>query len=237
MEYPDLGHRNEVGEQRVALAPEPWNTMMRESNPTRGSRAMRVASLAAAAALLIVSVGCKKNGSSDSLPGPANPYRDAIKEKILPDGLVLEEVDLNNDGRPEMFNHYRTRADAPRLLVRKDADLNSDGRVDVRSWYDEAGLLELEEFDGDFDGQIDLWDHYQDTNGDGISERVSSEVDTDYDGAPNIFTYYRDGQPVRKERDTNGDGKIDQWEKFDSEGNVVKSGRDTDYDGSVDERD
>lgn len=196
---------------------------------------MRV-SLAAASVLLIAAAGCKKTNQVE-IAAAANPYKDAIQEKILPDGLILEEIDLNADGRPEMFNHYRERADAPRLLVRKDADLNADGRVDVRSWYDDGGILELEEFDGDFDGQIDLWDHYQDTDGDGASERVSSEVDTDYDGAPNIFTYYRDGAPVRKERDTNGDGKIDHWEKFDSEGNVVKSGRDTNFDGSVDERD
>ena len=188
--------------------------------------------------LLCLAAGaCKKTPETDEIVEQANPYRDAVKTKALPDGLVLEEVDLNNDGRPEMFNRYRERADAPRLLVRKDSDLNDDGQVDVRSWYDEQGRLELEEMDGDFDGQIDMWDHYQDTDADGESERVSSEVDTDYDGKPNIFTYFRDGVPVRKERDTNGDGRIDQWEKFDSEGKVVKRGADTDFDGSVDERD
>lgn len=201
----------------------------------------RVAAVAPVVALVLVGSlalgACKKKPVDEAIADQTNPFRNAIKEKVLPDGLILEEVDLNNDGRPEMFNHYRERADAPRLLVRKDSDLNNDGRVDVRSWYDESGGLELEELDGDFDGQIDMWDHYQDTNGDGVAERVSNEIDTDYDGAPNIFTYYRDGLAVRKERDTNGDGKIDHWEKFDSTGNVVKSGRDTNYDGSIDERD
>ena len=180
--------------------------------------------------------GCKKKPAVNPVE-EANPYRNAVKEKVLPDGVVLEEVDLNNDSRPEIFNHYRVRTDAPRLLVRKDADLNNDGKADTRSWYDDEGKLEREEMDQDFDGQLDLWDHYQDTDGDGVVERVSSERDTDYDGKPDIFTYYRDGAPVRKERDTNGDGKIDAWEKFDSRGNVVKSGRDTNFDGSIDERD
>jgi hypothetical protein len=186
-------------------------------------------------AVLAVSAGCTKKAETET--ASANPFKDAVKEKLLPDGLILEEVDLNADGRPELFNHYRERADAPRLLVRKDADLNADGRVDVRSWYTDTGLLELEEFDGDFDGKIDMWDHYQDTNADGTAERVSSETDTDYDGKPNIYVYFRDGVPVRKERDTNGDGKIDHWEKFDSQGVVIKSGRDTNFDGSLDERD
>jgi len=187
------------------------------------------------ATLAMSVVACKKPTETET--SAANPYKDAIQEKVLPDGLILEEVDLNADGRPELFNHYRERADAPRLLVRKDADLNSDGRVDVRSWYTDAGLVELEEFDGDFDGKIDIWDHYQDTDADGKAERVSSETDTDYDGKPNIYVYFRDGLPVRKERDINGDGKIDQWEKFDSQGVVIKSGRDTNFDGSLDERD
>jgi antitoxin component YwqK of YwqJK toxin-antitoxin module len=161
----------------------------------------------------------------------------SIVEKTLPDGLILQEVDLNDDGRAEIFNYYRERTDAPRLLVRKDADLNRDGNIDIKSWFDDFGLLEMEEMDGDFDGQIDMWDHYQDTDGDKSPERVSSEIDTDYDGQPDVFTYFRNGKVIRKERDTNGDNRIDQWEKYDENGNVIKSGRDTNFDGIVDERD
>lgn len=196
---------------------------------------MRFAPLFVLAALAVVG-GCKKDTPEDALR-KANPYRDAVQTRELPDGLILEEVDLNNDGQPEIFNYFRPREGADRLLVRKDVDLNRDGNVDARSWYDDAGLLELEEFDGDFDGQYDIWDHYQDVDGTGTSIRVSTHIDTTYDGKPNIYTFYRDGKVVRKERDTNGDGIIDQWEKFDSEGKVVKSGRDSNYDGNIDQRD
>lgn len=165
-------------------------------------------------------------------------YRRAVTEKTLPDGIVLVEIDLNGDGVPEIFNHYRERADAPRLLVRKDADLNRDGKVDIQSWFDEQGKLEREDMDGDYDGKMDMWDYYQDVDNDGQPDRVSNERDTDNDGIPNIWTYYSgDGTPTRKERDTNGDGRIDVWEKFDEEGKVIKSGRDVDFDGAVDERD
>ena len=49
-----------------------------------------------------------------------------------------------------------------------------------------------------------------------------------------IRSYY----VTRKERDTNGDGRIDVWERYDDQGNVLKAGRDLgpEYDGSVDER-
>lgn len=186
---------------------------------------------------VLLSSGCSGNKSSEDILRAANPYRDSVRERALPDGVILEEVDLNNDGQPEVFNYYRVRSDGARVLVRKDTDLNRDGQIDARSEYDDNGLLVLEMFDGDFDGQFDIWDHYQDVSGTGVPTRVLTEVDTTYDGRPNIFITYRDGQVVRKERDTNGDGRIDHWEKFDSEGRVVRSGRDTNYDGTVDQRD
>ena len=186
--------------------------------------------------IVLVTFACKPKTDPNASPN-SSPYRMAITEKTLPDGLTLEEVDLNGDGEPEIFNYYREREDSYRLLIRKDADLNMDGRVDVRSWFTDTGKLELEEMDGDFDGQYDMWDHYQDTDGDGAPERVASEVDTDFDGKADMFTYYRDGKVIRKERDTNGDDRIDHWEKFDAQGVVVKSGSDSDYDGNVDQRD
>lgn len=178
------------------------------------------------------------NTTTSTTGDKTTPFQTAITEKTLPDGLKLEEVDLNSDKRADIFNYYRERANAPRLLVRKDTDLDMNGKVDIRSWYDDYGKLELEEMDLDFDGQFDMKDHYEDTDGDGKPERVQSELDTDFDGTPNVFTNYLNGKPVRKERDTNGDGRIDMWEKFDDAGNVIKAGRDTGpgFDGTVDER-
>jgi len=187
------------------------------------------------AALVVAScAGKKKDATEDAADSPE--YKPAITRKTLPDGLLLEEVDINEDEQPDVFNYYRERDEAARLLVRKDTDLNLDGRIDVKSWYNDYGKLELEEMDLDFDGQFDLKDHYQDVDGEGTVERVSSEVDTDYDGVPNVWTTYSKGKAVRKERDTNGDGRVDVWEKYDAEGNVIRAGRDQNFDGSVDER-
>lgn len=158
-----------------------------------------------------------------------------IIEKTLPDGLILQEIDISvpQDGRADVFNYLQVRTNAPRLIVRKEADLNMDGTIDTITFFNEEGDVQREETDRDFDGRLDWIDHYQ--NG----LRVMSEIDTNGDGKMNVFSYY-EGQPVpkitRKERDTNADGLIDVWERFDGDGYVTKTGRDTDGDGKMDER-
>jgi hypothetical protein len=159
-----------------------------------------------------------------------------VIEKVLPDqGLVLVEIDLNADGRPEIFNFYRERTDAPRLLIRKETDLNADGQVDVISYFDAEGGLEKEESDGDFDGRFDMTDYFKG------GRRVMAEWDSDYDGRPNVFRYYQANTTgamriTHEERDTDGNGQVDFWIRFDGDGNVIKTGADTDGDGKMDMR-
>ena len=146
------------------------------------------------------------------------------------DGLVEQTVDINGDGKADVFNYSRERGGSAGLLVRKETDLNWDGRVDVRTWFNETGQIEKEEMDGDFDGRVDWVDHYQ--NG----RRVMSEVDTDWNGTFDLFKYYEGQKVRRKETDTNGDGKVDFWEYFDDAGKVIRTGKDVDGDGVMDER-
>ncbi|MEQ1503907.1 MAG: hypothetical protein ABMB14_16820 [Myxococcota bacterium] len=181
---------------------------------------------------LVLVAGCAKKPKS--LADEAYVNRVSEREKNE-EGLVGQDIDLDADGAPDIKNFYRERADAPRLLVRKELDLNRDGKIDVVSFFDEDGNLEREEMDSDYDGAFDWTDHYQ------KGVRVMSEYDTDSDGKPNVFKYYirsEDGAMHldRKERDEDGDGKIDVWERFSLTGEVVRTGRDTDGDGKVDVR-
>ena len=160
--------------------------------------------------------------SSSSSDGP-------ISERPTVGGLVLVEIDLNRDEITDVFNYYRERAEADRLLVRREVDLNHDGRIDVQSLFNDVGTIEREEMDGDFDGRIDWVDHYQG----GV--RTLSEVDTNQDGSFDMSRYYVDGQISRKERDTDADGRVDYWELY-RDGEVVNTGRDTDGDGEMDQR-
>jgi hypothetical protein len=180
---------------------------------------------------LALLLGCAKHAPSDS----EKAFQTKVSERKSDDGLLIQEIDLDSDGNPDIRNFYRERADAPRLLVRKELDLNRDGKIDVISYFDDDGNLDREDMDSDYDGVFDWTDHYQ------KGSRVMSEYDTDQDGKPNVFKYYiksDDGRMYldRKERDEDGDGKIDVWERFNPLGEVIRTGRDTDGDGKVDVR-
>jgi hypothetical protein len=157
--------------------------------------------------------------------------KSSVREHTTDDGNLIVEVDLDGDGKPDIYNYYRQLDGGGRLLLRKEMDLNQDTRIDVWSIYTETGDLEREEMDGDFDGNIDWVDHYQG------GKRVMSEIDTQNTGRFDLFKYYEAGKIRRKERDTTGDGQVDHWEYFDDEGkNVVKVGWDIDGDGQMDVR-
>ena len=197
-----------------------------QKNPT-------IALCLTSSAVALMMVGCTPKPVETESPSESGIKR-LVTERPTTDGLVVQEVDLNEDGNPDVFNYFKPLGD-DRRLVRKELDLNLDGRIDVISFFDETGKLEREDMDGDFDGKFNHVYHYQE------GRRVMAEWDTDYDGKPNIFVYYENanGKMVasRKERDTTGDGLIDYWERYDAEGNVVKIGKDIDGDGKIDIRD
>jgi len=180
-------------------------------------------------AALATVVACGPKAAPESAGAEANEAG-VIAERPAADGLIQQDIDINGDGSVDVYNFYRERSDAPRLLVRKEVDLNWDGRLDVRTWFDATGRIEKEEMDGDFDGRVDWVDHYQG------GKRVLSEVDTDYNGSFDLFKVYESGKVRSKQRDTNGDGEVDFWEYLDDAGNVVKTGRDIDGDGVMDVR-
>lgn len=155
--------------------------------------------------------------------------------RIEEDGVILQRIDLNNDGIINIENTLRERSSAARLLLMKKVDLDLNGDFEIVSYFDETGQLKLEETDKDYDGLLDTRDHYE--NG----MRVKSEYDSDGDGRTDVFTFYvrgEDGRPRvdRKERDTNADGVTDHWERYGPDGEVIRAGADTDGDGTVDER-
>jgi hypothetical protein len=195
------------------------------------------APLIAACALLLVSSAAQA-GKKDKETGGgdinSDQYKSPVTEQELPaEGLIKQEVDLDVDGKPEIINYYRPRS-SDRLLVKKELDLNRDGRMDLISTFDDDGKLKKEEMDSDYDGNIDWIDHYRE------GRRVMAEYDTETDGKSNVYKYYETVETStnlsRKERDTDGDGKIDVWERFGPNGQVIRTGKDTDGDGKMDER-
>jgi hypothetical protein len=188
---------------------------------------VRCRSLLVLLAVLFATACPKQKGTSTTSANEPG----TLREQTTGDGNLVIEVDLDGDGRADLYNYYRQLEDGGRLLLRKELDLNRDGRIDVWSFYTETGAMDREEMDGDYDGNVDWIDHYQ---GD---KRVMSEIDTSNTGRFDLFKYYEGDHIRRKERDTNGDGKIDHWEYFDDKGeNVIKVGWDIDGDGQMDVR-
>ena len=100
--------------------------------------------------LLLVLSGC--GGSQNTGANASGNGQSAAEttERLTEGGLTMVEVDLNGDGRAEVYNYYRARTQAARLLVRREADLNQDGRIDIWSFFDETGSVTQEKMDGDF---------------------------------------------------------------------------------------
>jgi hypothetical protein len=68
---------------------------------------------------------------------------------------------------------------------------------------------------------------------------ILSEHDLTHDGKPDVLKYVlkdASGKEVllRKEKDLNGDGKIDAWEKYAADGSLVRVVYDLDFDGKPD---
>lgn len=170
-------------------------------------------------------------------PAPAEtaPSGPVIEESSAADGVVVQQIDLDGNGKVEVRNHWRQRETGGRVLVKKESDLDLDGRFDMVSHFAEDGSLVREQMDSDLDGKLDWTDHYKD------GQRVFAELDSNFDGRMDVFYYYlasEGGRPRldRRERDTDADGKVDLWERFDTEGNVTRTARDTNGDGRMDER-
>lgn len=208
----------------LAESPEPSPTVSSSPDPRPG-RAPMTSRLLLTSLLFASGTACASKKAE-----PAAKKAAVLSVAPAEDGLTLQSIDINGDGRADVFNYVRERTGNSALVVRKETDLNWDGRVDVRAWFDDSGALTREEMDGDFDQRVDWVDHYQ------AGVRVMSEVDSNFDGVLDLFKYYEGGVLKRKERDTNNDGRIDMWEYFDPQGNVVKVGKDLDGDGVMDLR-
>jgi hypothetical protein len=80
------------------------------------------------------------------------------------------------------------------------------------------------------DGRPDIWRRY-DTRG----RLTEVDVDSNFDGSPDIAEFYERGVLVRRETDRNFNGQADLIEEFDAETHSrTRSVVDIDYDGTAD---
>jgi hypothetical protein len=110
--------------------------------------------------------------------------------QLVTDGSGHERcriVDLDHDGKPDLYEYF----DASGTVRRREYCYDRTGTVNAIEQY-QAGKLTKREFDLAGSKRIDTWDWF-DPN------------------APVDAKTGRPEHPIRRERDTRGDGHIDQW--------------------------
>lgn len=144
------------------------------------------------------------NGNAHADSAADNRVRDVSfhHDDCAPSG-DSKTVDVNNDGRPDIVHVMKDGREACRIV-----DLNFDGAVDVYIYYDEKGQERRREADFDRDGRPDQITTLKD------GQIVENDRETNFDDKIDTWDYYANGALARRERDSDGDGIIDQWWQF-----------------------
>ena len=122
--------------------------------------------------------------------------------------------------------------DSTGAITRIDYDVDRDGRTDMRAYLLDGRTVRIEA-DGNGDGIIDRWEYYRadgeldrlgtSSNSDGVEDtwvfqsgdQMRVDISTRRDGIADRHEFHEHGIAVRAEQDTNADGRIDQWQRFD----------------------
>ncbi len=185
------------------------------------------------AAMLLVATLTACGGSDKKADEAVSAEASLVAVEVKGDSEI-ESYDLNGDGKPDMQSVYTLKggpevpkAQRTRLLARKELDVNFDGTMDVKQFFNEAGIMIRESMDLDFDRKVDAIDYYQE------GAKYKREMYTNFVERPSIWKYYDQGRVVRKERDTTGDGKPDTFEYYE-DGKLARVGYDRNGDGKPD---
>jgi len=164
----------------------------------------------------------------DGVPDVRKVYQTVGEGSAVRAVLVCREVDLNHDGRKDVFRFYN---DEGRTL-REEEDHNFDGRIDVITYFDN-GQVVRREMDTNGDGMVDMRVYYRETASSENARTLGPESGTNRASAR-----ARDVRPFRAERelqnDNNPEFRADYWEFYDAQGQVVRIGWDYDRDGRAD---
>ncbi len=196
------------------------------SGPRRAPDAQSISFAGGFALTLLVLVACSSADGPDAAR-PTGFERDTTLKHEPCDGAAAgnERIDVNGDGRPNIVRVMQGGREVCRIL-----DLNLDGSVDAYVYYDPSGAERRREFDFDRDGRVD--------------EIISlsggvvflKERETNFDDQLDTWDYYESGRLVKRERDSDGDGMVDQWWTFNDPADVrcAAVAFDRNYDGQPD---
>jgi hypothetical protein len=125
----------------------------------------------------------------------------------------VDALDTNGDGKPDIT---RVLDKTSGREVCRIGDLNHDGKPEMYEYFDASGAVRRREFCYDDTGVVNAVEHYEG------GKLVSREYDADGQHRIDTWDFFdssvpldpKTGRPVhpaRRERDTTGDGHVDQW--------------------------
>jgi hypothetical protein len=158
--------------------------------------------VAALMGVIALVAGCEQDSGSRR----AVPSYDVFTSR-----LVQLAADQNGDGRADQWTYL----DGNRPL-RGEGDLDADGRIDRWEYFDAQAELILVGTSSRGDGVEDTWTWPSPTAAGELHISVARLRDRHADR----HEYFRNDQLVRAEEDTNADGRIDKWERY--EGAVLR---------------
>jgi hypothetical protein len=181
---------------------------MTEPMPTRvpaglGGRARLGLLLLLGAAFQFGCNGAVGAGANSALGGVTTRDTKVTHEPCDTSSPDAEKIDANGDGKPDIT----IVREGGRELCRA-VDLNFDGVVDAYTYFDSSGQVRRRENDYDKDGKVDEITTFKAGQ---IAEKDQSTALAQH---LDTWDFYQAGVLVRTERDSNGDGVIDQWWEY-----------------------
>jgi antitoxin component YwqK of YwqJK toxin-antitoxin module len=167
-----------------------------------------------------------------ALSACSNPDTERARRTTLPtyDKKTGKLTELTYDRNKNGVIDTWTEMDGSKAL-RARIDLDEDGKIDRWEYYDDQGQLAKVGFSRKNDGTVDAWAF---SGPDGQVARI--EIASTGDPAKiDRREYYANGELVRAEEDTDGNGRVDKWETYEH-GALKTAAMDENGDGRPDRR-
>lgn len=161
----------------------------------RGSRSKPTSPIWVMAASLATAVGCASWGSQPQSTTFAGSSQK--RAELSCPRERSERVDVGSwrgTGRPDVARVFGRGEGQQTVLTCREVDLNGDGRKDMLVFYLPDGRKGREEFDHDYDGIPDVKSYYE------AGVLVRQELDVNFDGKPDLLQHFENGRITRTER-------------------------------------
>lgn len=139
-----------------------------------------------------------------------DPRRAAASYDAFSGRLIQLSADQDGDGRVDQWTYLDGN-----LPWRGEADTDGDGRVDRWEYFDGNARLQRVGTSSRADGVEDTWTYVLAVGGESRVDRSRTR-----DRHIDRREFFRGDVMTRVEEDTNGDGRVDRWDRY--EGGVLR---------------